>query len=244
MNVSYCGKTEFPIKSCETHFHKEWEVIYNISGKNCSEVDKTTYNIAEGDIMVIPPGIVHNGNSDELYTDMYVQAKELDFQKSTIVHDYDGNIRELFLILHKTFMQKDCNYVNICDSLLDAICQYIKKYMSSHYRHTFVYDVKDCIYENVSNPDFKLLQLSERIGYNIDYIRRNFVTETGKTPHEYLLELRLSLAKKLLLQETFISIEDVAAKCGFADAFYFSTIFKKKIGLTPKAYRNKKLIHD
>ena len=244
MNISYCGKAEIPIASCETHSHKEWEIIYNTSGKNNSEIDKTTYSIGEGDIMVIQPETPHNGKSDEFYTNMYIQAKELDFHKSFTVHDYDGNIRELFLILHKTFMQKDCNYVNICDSLLDAICQYIKKYMTSDCRHAFVYDVKDYIYENVSNPDFKLSQLSGRVGYNIDYIRRNFVAETGKTPHEYLLGLRFSLAKKLLLQETFISVEDVAAKCGFADTFYFSTIFKKKIGVTPKAYRNKKINHD
>ncbi len=239
MNLSCCGKTKLPIKSCGTHFHKEWEIIYNITGNNRSIIDKTTYNIQANDIMIIPPGTMHNGCSDGLYTDMYIQAKEMDFHKPIVIHDYDRNISKLFFILHKTFMQKDSNYVNLCDSLLDAICQYIKKYASSGCSHAFVYDVKDFIYENVSNPDFKISQISEYIGYNIDYIRRNFVKTTGKTPHEYLFSLRFSLAKKLLLQETYISVENVATRCGFADAFYFSTTFKKETGLTPTAYRNK-----
>lgn len=238
MNLSYCGKTKLPIKHCEMHSHKEWEIIYNISGNNRSVIDKTTYDIAAGDIMIIPPHTLHNGCSDVFYTDMYIQAKEIDFHKPIVIHDYDGNILKLFFILHKTFMQKDSNYANLCDSLLDAICQYIKKYASSECRHAFVYDVKDFIYENVSNSDFKISQIAEYVGYNIDYIRRNFVKATGKTPLKYLLLLRFSLAKKLLLQETYFSVEDVASKCGFADAFYFSTAFRKETGLTPTDYRN------
>lgn len=237
MNFSFCGKTENPISSCPTHFHKEWEIIYNTSGENYSKIKNQTFKISAADIMIIPPHISHSGFSDASYTDMYIQAKELDFSGITVVHDYDENICELFLMLHKTFLQKDNNYANICDCLLDTICQYIKKYTNAECTHTFIYDVKDCIYENISNSDFKVSHIADRVGYNIDYVRRCFAAETGKTLREYLLDLRIALAKKLLLQENFISIENVALKCGFADSFYFSTLFKKKVGTTPGAYK-------
>lgn len=100
-----------------------------------------------------------------------------------------------------------------------------------------MYDLKNILYENISNSDFKVASLAEVSGYNIDYLRRCFLAETGKTSREYLTGLRLSQAKKLLLQESFISIEDVALKCGFNDSFYFSTLFKKHFGVSPGSYR-------
>ena len=52
-----------------------------------------------------------------------------------------------------------------------------------------------------------------------------------------VMEKDIELAKKLLLQETFVSVKDVALKCGFVDSFYFSTLFRKKTGLSPSAYQ-------
>lgn len=240
MNIIFCGKTPFPIGSCGVHAHECWEIIYQLSGENRSKIGKKTFNVAPGDIMIIPPGIAHDGSSDGVYTDMYIQADNLDFYDIEFVHDYDGNICELFRMVHKSFSQKGTNYLNICDAVLEAICQYIKKYMSARYKHTFIYELENYIYENIANAEFKVAELSQYVGYNIDYIRRSFIEETGKTPHQYLMYLRLSLAKKLLLQETFVSIEDVATKCGFADSFYFSTLFRKKFGMTPSLYKKMK----
>lgn len=241
MNVCFCDKTPFPIRSCKDHSHKCWEIIYNLSGENYSKIGENSYHIQPGDIMIIPPSTLHNGASDEMYTDMYVQAKEIDFYDVTVIHDHDGNILTLFNILHRIFWQKENNYSKICDAVLDSICQYAKKYTTEHYRHTFIYKLKDYIYENIPNPNFRISDISDYIGYDIDYIRRSFYAETGKTPSEYLANLRISLAKKLLLQESFISIKDVAAKCGFSDSFYFSTLFRKKTNLTPTQYRNQHL---
>lgn len=237
MSVCFCGKTPFPIGSCELHSHGCWELIYQISGENTSQIGEKAYEAVPGDVLLVPPGAMHGGSSAGTYTDMYIQADKLDFCGSGIVHDYDGSIGELFNMVHKAFSQKDTNHSGICDSVLEAICQYIKKYLSVHYRHSFVYELENYIYENISNSDFKISQLSEHVGYNEDYARRVFFEETGKTPHKYLMDLRLSLAKKLLLQETFVSVEDVAMQCGFSDSFYFSTLFRRKIGITPSEYR-------
>lgn len=200
-------------------------------------IGKSEYPIAPGDIMVIPPEISHGGISDGVYTDMFIQAEKLDFYDITVVHDYDGSILTLFNMFHKTFLQKENSFNPICESLLETICRYIKKYSEQKYRFGFVYDLKNILYENISNADFKTAALAELSGYNIDYLRRCFFAETGTTPHEYLTVLRLSQAKKLLLQESFVSVEDVALKCGFNDSFYFSTLFKKHFGISPSAYR-------
>ena len=140
-------------------------------------------------------------------------------------------------MLLSCFAQKDQNYHEICDALLEAIVLYLKKYLAVHCKHPFVYRLKNYIYENVSNPDFCATDMAAFAGYHVDYVRRSFFEEMGKTPTGYLTELRIELAKKLLLQETFVSVKDVALKCGFVDSFYFSTLFRKKTGLSPSAYQ-------
>ncbi|MBR5783118.1 MAG: helix-turn-helix transcriptional regulator [Clostridia bacterium] len=58
-----------------------------------------------------------------------------------------------------------------------------------------------------------------------------------KTPHRYLLELRLSQAKNLLINSD-MSLALIAEKCGFDSQVYFNYIIKKELGITPKKYRD------
>ncbi len=239
MNVYFCSKTPLPIRSCKLHTHQKWELIYQLSGSNRSTIGNTVYEIQPGDVMLIPPGTPHDGVSEGEYTDLYIQAEELDFYDIRVIHDYDRSIRALSEMLLRCFWQKDANYRKICDALLETVCQYIKKYEADAHGHPFVYRLKNYICENVANPDFSAADMAAYLGYNIDYIRRSFHAETGKTPGGYLTDLRIALAKKLLLQETFVSVRDVAAKCGFSDSFYFSTQFRRKTGLSPTEYQKR-----
>lgn len=59
----------------------------------------------------------------------------------------------------------------------------------------------------------------------------------ARAPVEDLIDMRLHLAKQYLAAGT-MSITEVADACGFGDVYYFCRQFRKKIGLTPGAYRN------
>lgn len=65
-----------------------------------------------------------------------------------------------------------------------------------------------------------------------------FKKHVGTSPRQYLLILRTERAKELLLTGK-LSVFEVASMVGFEDAFYFSRIFKKITGLSPRAYRQK-----
>lgn len=58
-----------------------------------------------------------------------------------------------------------------------------------------------------------------------------------KTPHRYLLEMRLSQAKNLLINSD-LSLVVIAEQCGFDSQVYFNYIIKKELGVTPKKYRD------
>ena len=93
------------------------------------------------------------------------------------------------------------------------------------------------IYENLSNIDFELSDAITDIGFDKDYFRRCFKRETGKTPTQYLTDMRIVSAKQLLVDNKLFSIEAVAHSCGFSDSLYFSTCFKKHVGLSPMQFR-------
>ena len=65
---------------------------------------------------------------------------------------------------------------------------------------------------------------------------RGFKAVMNCSVTDYLLFTRLSKAKKLLLT-TNMSLQDIALNCGFESLNYFSLIFKKKVGVSPSAYR-------
>lgn len=67
-------------------------------------------------------------------------------------------------------------------------------------------------------------------------LNRKIKAVTGYRTTEYVLLARIAKAKKLL-RTTMLPISDVALKCGVEDVGYFSTLFKKTVGVTPTAFR-------
>jgi AraC-like DNA-binding protein len=79
-------------------------------------------------------------------------------------------------------------------------------------------------------------QLSEAHSITPRHINRLFKKELGTTPYNYLLDKKIELAKNLLAN-TNIPVSSIAGKLKFADAYYFSNMFKRKTGLSPRQYR-------
>ena len=71
---------------------------------------------------------------------------------------------------------------------------------------------------------------------NQSYLSVLFKQEMGKSFTEYLTMLRLREAKSLL-RETNLNLTHISLQCGFEDQSYFSKVFRKTVGMTPKQYR-------
>lgn len=81
-----------------------------------------------------------------------------------------------------------------------------------------------------------LKELASMFHMNPNYCCSLFTKYTGKTFSQYLTDLRTDEAQ-ILLTETDHSLEEIASLVGFKDYFYFSKVFKKKCGYSPKEYR-------
>jgi AraC-like DNA-binding protein len=79
-------------------------------------------------------------------------------------------------------------------------------------------------------------RLAEEVGVGYSWFRSTFVSHTGLSPHQYLLELRLAHARSLLA-ETSLSVKEIALQTGFEDEHYFSRLFRRKLSLAPGQFR-------
>lgn len=82
-------------------------------------------------------------------------------------------------------------------------------------------------------------KLVKELPMSYSNFRKAFRKYTGESPYQYHLNLRLNKAKDLLLSTT-LNINEVAYQTGFDSVFYFSKLFKKKEGISPKYYRTEK----
>lgn len=90
--------------------------------------------------------------------------------------------------------------------------------------------------ENFKDNSFSINTVAEELGYNTKYLSHIFKEKSGVTYSEYLRDLRIKYAISLF-DHGIDSVKNVAALSGFSDPLYFSTVFKKCVGVTPKEYK-------
>lgn len=83
--------------------------------------------------------------------------------------------------------------------------------------------------------------LASKIHINSAYLSRKFNEEVGLGFSEYLNEYRLKEAQKMLIDYPDLSISTISERCGFNSQHYFSQMFRKATGLSPRDYRLKEL---
>lgn len=81
-----------------------------------------------------------------------------------------------------------------------------------------------------------LQELSDLAGISQYHLIRIFKNSIGKTPYDYLLEIKMEKAMELLAKRK-MPIIDICNECGFNNLSHFNRMFKKKTGLTPTEYR-------
>lgn len=89
--------------------------------------------------------------------------------------------------------------------------------------------------EHFSDPDFSLERLGSDLKYNKKYLSTVFKRHVGVGIVEYLHTVRIQHACTMLKQG-FTSVSDVALRCGYPDAQYFSKVFKRRMSLSPREY--------
>ncbi len=120
--------------------------------------------------------------------------------------------------------------VKVLDHFIDAV------YESRNTKNfKLITEAMEYIKENY-NKELTLDEVAQSVFISPYYLSHLFKDELGKTFVEYLTEVRINEAKKLL-KNTKKSITRIAEEVGYYDSSYFSKVFKKQEGMTPQQYR-------
>ncbi|OOC58640.1 response regulator [Paenibacillus ihbetae] len=86
--------------------------------------------------------------------------------------------------------------------------------------------------------ELELQHLADLVYLTPSYLSKLFKTETGETITDYIISERIALAKRLLKEDRGLKTYKVGERVGYSDPAYFTKVFKKMTGKTPKEYRD------
>ena len=228
-------------------------LIYCIGGQGHYQTATKTYTLNANQFMILPPGKFHMYEADlhnpwSIYwvhftghkvkqlnewmkTEDYVKPTDIEYNKKII-----DQWSEIYSALAAGYSDQNLAFANLC----------LYKFL------TFFLCKPDFIPDNIPRSP-----IGESITYmkaNIDKIKTIeelaghlkfsgshysslFRNKTGKSPIEYFIKLKVQYACQLLSQSN-LRISDIAEKVGYEDTFYFSRVFKKITGKSPRDYKN------
>ncbi len=227
----------------------EIEIFTETSGKTC--IDGKYYNIQKGYALLAKPGQTRHSelNFRCNYIHLTVHKKDVckmldtlpnffEITREQSYHDVlfkllnteSGNPENYFYLHSKIY---ELLYMLCADAHRTTLTntRYDKEALLSAKRY-----IDRCYMEN---PD--LNTIADHANLSPVYFHKLFKAFTGKTPHDYLKDVRLSHAKHLLAF-TQKPVEEIALLSGFTSQAYFNAVFKKEFCITPTQYRKDELL--
>lgn len=245
------------------HFHPFTEIFFITDGKGAFYLNDQTVNVNKWDLIIINPNCLHTEKSSLSdtpleYIVLGVDSLLLNFPESHSLTNNEHQIKlyeimnfskdkELILSYFNKLIyeieNKEFNYEIVCKSILNLFithiirsttsllfieesqeklnleCIKIKNYIDSHYSQNITLDF-----------------LSDLTYMNKFHLVHTFTKQIGLSPINYAINKRIQEAKNLLATTNY-SIRDIASIVGFSNSSYFSQMFKKVAGTTPKNYR-------
>ena len=125
-------------------------------------------------------------------------------------------LRQIFLLVQRT-RQEERPTVS---TYIQEEMEFARRYFNEHY-----------------NEPISIQEYAESRNMSVCYFQRNFKQIVKHTPMQYLLTIRVNNAASLL-ETTDYSMAEIAAIVGYEDPLYFSRLFRKIKGVSPRDYRN------
>jgi AraC-like DNA-binding protein len=219
--------------------HDCWRFFYCTGGSGSCTTGSLILTCTPGGLLVFPPEVhpTHDSMAEAQGILVYMRHIPLVFRKPCLLQD-DRNQSLLHLmqdaLWHFEAAAPDAG------ALLSAYGQLLVRHVSlcrpSAPQSQVVEDLAQSIAQNFANPLFELDEQLRSAPYCYDYLCRLFRQELNTTPHKYLANLRLETAATMLRQVDGRSVTEIARMCGYSDPLYFSRVFKKRYGVSPREY--------
>jgi AraC-like DNA-binding protein len=175
-------------------------------------------------------------------------AKTADLSFANMNFEYDAHLKNILHEFIKELKFKQSGYDLITQSIAIEAGIYLLRRLRSncllkvaerHYdENKTIARAIDFMHANYQTG-FSLNDLAQAANLSPYHFSRVFKAEVGKTPMEYLVDLKIKHAKELLQKCKDMSITEICFESGFNNLSHFSRTFYKKVGVTPTTYIEK-----
>ena len=249
-----------------SHVLPFYDITYLINGECTCFVNHSIYKLSKGDLIIIPPGDIHRSTfHGKIPVERYVlsfREEELNWIRSLIGDEIVSKSLKTGVIsipskrrdyiealLNKLLFENEGQDILspafIQAGLLELLLFMIRcqQYENNVYKeidvdNQLMQEIATYIYEHYDKK-ITLDDMAERFHISRSYLSKKFKQATGFGFKEYLVNVRIKNACRLLL-ETNHSITDIALECGFNDSNYIGDAFRRIKGIAPNKYRRNK----
>jgi AraC-like DNA-binding protein len=242
------------------HHHSSYEFIIPSNPMTCIGIGKNTLGAGTGSLIPINTWQTHgpkiNMSIDKLLA-VHVDKNFLngishqatsssDFYFENTALPCVNEIKNLIEHFMREAKYKQVGYKFILDSLSTqmtvSLLRDAKFNAGKNIQKTKTHDCKsinrviEFFREHYSNSDYSSEEVAKLANLSTYHFIRVFKQQTGRTPYDYLIDIKIERAKEMLKNKNY-SIIDICFSCGFTNHSHFTTTFKKRMGVTPTEYR-------
>ncbi|MDR0963567.1 MAG: AraC family transcriptional regulator [Clostridium sp.] len=247
------------------HSHDHVELAYILSGTGRYRIEDEDYDIEEGDLIVLNPGVRHQSlfvkDADPRATEFFVGFSDIQLEgceknhfplpAGQYIRHTTGDLRQrLFRLCASMEAEKSQPRIGRYHMLKSYLLQILILLIRDQAAPAI--PQPSCAFESVNKKHvveqivnyfedhfvekISLDQIADNMYLSPFYISKIFKSETGDTPIRHLINIRLDKAKELLEEDESQSIQEIAAQVGYDDAYHFSKLFKKRYGVAPSLW--------
>lgn len=241
------------------HKHTDNLVIFCFDGKGQFSTPTGQGTIKKGDVLFLPKGVEHqykSSNNDPwsiywVHIEGHLFEQFMDFigvNNSNLILNISNQaafideFEQLLSTRNKSYQLSSFILAsNIIKKMFALFTVNSPSKLEQSKQDFNLSKVTSFMEENISQK-INLQEIADSLKLSKFYFAKKFLQHTGVSPIRYFLELKIKHACKLL-DESNISVKDVALKIGYDDPYYFSRLFKKIMGLSPTQYRQSQYGH-
>ena len=192
-----------------------------------------------GTIVIVPPNVKHGSTSGNGFRNISIEGDfEAYFRFDTVKSFEDNETQEGKMLAKMIYENRYGNDTYLASLCTAYVCFLMQRFELDSAMQRSVKKITDEISQNAFDTQIDLTLILSKSGYSEDYIRTCFKKITGKTPGEFLTDIRIKHACFLIdIYKNKISLSEISERCGYLDYIYFSKKFKSVTGVSPREYR-------
>ena len=258
--VSSLYITDIGYYPCAEHHYRarpnpisQWVLIYCVKGEGWFTIEDKRHEVTENQYFILPAGKPHAyGAYDEgwtiywihfcgqhaaIYSEGAQEPRDIRFSINSRINTRHNIFDEIFNTLDVGLGIENLRYASSLLHTYLASIRYLEQYRKKSQEDTrSVVDAAVFYMKEHLDQHITLQDIVRYVGYSPSHFSSMFKRETGMSTLSYFNGLKIEKACELLTT-TNLKVNQICFKVGFEDSLYFSRLFSKTMGVSPRQYR-------